>query len=475
MYTKEIDLLKTGLVPRKVRGDLKRLFQFFAIDNKELFLVGGVVRDLLLGKKPKDYDLCTNATPEEAKEIVERYGFDTYDSGIKHGTITILDPRNDLSFELTTYRCDGLYKDSRHPESVEFVNSLEEDLKRRDFTINSFAYDLINKRIYALEDKYFTDMEFGLIRAVGSPEERFNEDALRMMRAIRFAAQLNYSIDAETFTAIKTCAPKIANISKERIRDELTKIVMSDSPQMMELLFLAGFDEYLDELKPIRAILECEHENPWHYTDVFHHTMDVIKQAPKTFEVRWAALLHDIGKPVVKKLKPGTENHYRYIGHPEVSVEIAQNLMHVLRFSNDQIDLISKFIKYHDEDLANCKIKNFKKAVNDIGLENMLNFIGLKRADALAHRIVKDEKFYVGNISKLYERYSKLITEKPPMTLKDLALNGDDLIELGYKGKEIGEMLNYWLDLVLERPEANTREYLLKHKKFKKNGGDANV
>lgn len=465
MYIKEIDLLKTGLVPRKVRGDLKRLFQFFAIDNKELFLVGGCCRDLLLGKKPKDYDLCTNATPEEAKEIVERYGFNTYDSGIKHGTITILDPRNDLSFELTSYRCDGLYSDGRHPDEVTYVNSLEEDLKRRDFTINSFAYDLINKRVYALEDKYFTDMEFGLIRAVGSPEERFNEDALRMMRAVRFAAQLNYSIEAETFEAIMTCAPKIANISKERIRDELTKIVMSDSPQMMELLFLANFDNYLDELKPIRAILECEHENPWHYTDVFHHTMDVIKQAPKTFEVRWAALLHDVGKPAAKMLKPGTTNHYRYIGHPEKSVDIAQNLMHVLHFSNDQIELITKYIKYHDENLADCKMKTFKKAVNDIGLEHFLDFIKLKRADALAHRIIKDKKFYVDNISKLYDRYEKLIEEQPPMTLKDLALNGDDLVELDYRGKEIGELLNYWLDLVLERPEANTREYLLKHRK----------
>jgi len=453
-------------INKKIERILKHIIALANLDNINMWLVGGVVRDLMLNRTPKDYDLCFNAPVATFIDCFKKYGrFEIIETGLKHGTITLYDTKSRLSFECTMLRSESGYKDSRHPESVEFVNSLEEDLKRRDFTINSFAYDLINKRIYALEDKYFTDMEFGLIRAVGSPEERFNEDALRMMRAVRFAAQLNYSIEAETFDAIVACAPKIANISKERIRDELTKIVMSDSPQMMELLFLANFDSYLDELKPIRAILECEHENPWHYTDVFHHTMDVIKQSPKTFEIRWAALLHDIGKPAAKMLKPGTTNHYRYIGHPEKSVEIAQNLMHVLRFSNDQIELITKYIKYHDENLANCKMKIFKKAVNDIGIENFLDFIKFKRADALAHRIIKDKKFYIDNISKLYDRYEMLIKEQPPMTLKDLALNGDDLVKLGYKGKEIGEMLNYWLDLVLDRPEANTREYLLKHKR----------
>lgn len=461
MYSTEINLLKSGLVDRKVRSCLKRLFQFFKMDNKELFLVGGVVRDLMLNKKPKDYDLCTNATPEEAKELVERYGYNTYDSGIKHGTITILDERHNLSFELTTYRCDGLYSDSRHPDSVEYVNSLEEDLKRRDFTINSFTYNLLDNKVYMLDKSFLDDLNIGIIRTVGNSDDRFNEDALRMLRAFRFSAQLGFSISEDVFNSISSkLIYKLSDISKERIRDELTKIIMSDNPQVLEQLLAVNVDLPLPELTFLRLMAECEHENPYHYTDVFHHTMDVIKSTPKKFELRWAALLHDSGKPLVKELKEGTTNHYHYHNHPEKSVEIANSVMTTLRFSNDQIDLISKYIKYHDSELVECRNSKFKKVVNDIGEENFLDYIKLRRADALAHKLTKDAKFATTRISKLYDRYIKLVVEKPPMTLKDLCIDGHDVMSLGYKGKDIGKILEYLLDCVLEEPELNTRDKL---------------
>ena len=471
MYTQEMELLKSGLVSRAARRNLRRLFAFFRMEGKELFLVGGCVRDLLLGRKPKDYDLCTNITPAEAKELVERYGYNTYDSGIKHGTITILDPKEEISFELTTYRCDGVYSDGRHPDEVTYVNSLEEDLKRRDFTINSFAYDLLDKQIYMLDASYLDDLKFGFIRAVGNPEERFKEDALRMMRAIRFMAQLGFNIDTETYNAILKLHPNIKLISKERIRDELTKIIMSDNPQMLELLVATNLEYYMfDGGMPIHDMVYTEHQNPWHYATVFHHTVDVIKTTPKKFEVRWAAFLHDIGKPAVKKLKPGTTDHYRYIGHPEASVEIAGILMDKLRFSNDEKDLIRKYIKYHDMDLVACKMSKFKTVLTDIGEENFLDFIKLKQADAMAHNLVKDTKFAIPYINTLYERYNTVINNKMPVRIRDLAVNGNDLRELGLEGKEIGQALNYLLTLVLEDASLNTKDTLLTSvKKYKEN------
>ena len=344
MYKEKIELIRPVIYPEgieefrfgqdnKLYRSLKRLFDSFWIYFKrELYVVGGSVRDLLLGKTPKDYDLCTDATPEEVKDIIKELGLKSFDSGIKHGTLTIIDEFYGQTYEITTYRTEGDYSDNRHPDKVEFIFDLEEDLKRRDFTINSFAYDLLRNELVMLDSSFKSDLDLGIIRTVGDPCERFEEDALRMLRAIRFSAQLGFSITKHTYNALSMCAPLLKNISKERIRDELTKIIMSDNPQMLEFICNTGMEQYMfDGLTPITDMLNCEHQNPWHYTDVFHHTMDVIKRVPKAFELRWAALLHDIGKPKVKQLKPGTTDHYRYIGHPEESVKIADKLMEMLK------------------------------------------------------------------------------------------------------------------------------------------------
>ena len=467
----EQDKLHFGCENRLYRS-LFRLFEAFWIHNKkELYLVGGSVRDLLLGKEPKDYDLTTSASIEEIREICAKLNLKTFDSGVKHGTLTIIDDFYKISYECTVYRKDGKYTDGRHPDEVIFTPSLEEDLKRRDFTINSFAYNLLTKELVMLDESCLKDLELGIIRTVGNPIDRFSEDALRMLRALRFAAQLNFTIQRDTFAAIKELAPKIALISKERIRDELTKILLSDNPQVLELFVITGLEPYaFDGITPIGDILNCEHQNPWHYADVFHHTMDVVKRVPKTFELRWAALMHDFGKPAVKELKDDATGHYHYHGHQEVSANIAEKLADLLKFSNDQKDIVYKFVKYHDEPLAEIRNAKFKAIVNEIGKDNFLNFIKLRTADALAHRLLMGTKFAIDFPDIIKERFSKIIDEDQALKVTDLKINGYDLINLGLQGKQIGDCLNYLLGLVLEDETLNNHETLIEQlKKFIEN------
>ena len=467
----EQDKLHFGYENRLYRS-LFRLFEAFWIYNKkELYLVGGVVRDLLLGKEPKDYDLTTNASIEEIREICAKLNLKTFDSGVKHGTLTIIDDFYKISYECTVYRKDGKYTDGRHPDEVIFTPSLEEDLKRRDFTINSFAYNLLTKELVMLDESCLKDLELGIIRTVGNPIDRFSEDALRMLRALRFAAQLNFTIQRDTFAAIKELAPKIALISKERIRDELTKILLSDNPQVLELFVITGLESYaFDGITPIGDILNCYHQNPWHYADVFHHTMDVVKRVPKTFELRWAALMHDFGKPAVKELKDDASGYYHYHGHQEVSANIAEKLADLLKFSNEQKDIVYKFVKYHDEPLAEIRNAKFKAIVNEIGKDNFLNFIKLRAADAFAHRLLMGTKFAIDFPDIIKERFSKIIDEDQALKVADLKINGYDLINLGLQGKQIGDCLNYLLELVLEDAALNNHEILIEQsKKFIEN------
>lgn len=466
-YPKEIkasDLTHFGYDNRLYRS-LLNLFQWFWIYNKkELYLVGGCVRDMLLGKEPKDYDLCTNATPEEAKQLCESLGLKTFDSGIKHGTITIIDDFYGQSYELTTYRVDGKYSDGRHPDEVTFTPSLEEDLKRRDFTINSFAYDLLLHEVIMLDESYFEDLKLGIIKTVGDPNLRFKEDALRMLRAIRFSAQLGFTIDKDTYKSIEQNASDIQNISKERIRDELTKILLSDNPQMLEHFCLTGLEYWAFATNggwtPIKAMLECTQHNKYHYTDVFHHTMDVIRRLPKDFDLRWAALLHDIGKPLDKTTDDEGWEHFYH--HAEKSITIAEILMDLLKFSNESKEKILKFVKYHDYPLSKVNNSKFKKKIVEIGEENFVDFLKLREADALAHNLAESVGFAIEAVSICKERYKQYRLNPEPMRVRDLAINGNDIVADGFlRGKEIGDCLNWMLNIVLEHPEYNNKEKLL--------------
>ena len=468
LYPKDLseqDRIHFGQDNRIYRSLINLFTQFWIYQKKELYLVGGCVRDLLLDREPKDYDLCTDATPEEIKEIVTAMGFKTIDTGIKHGTVTVIDDFYKMSYEITTYRVDGKYTDSRHPDEVVFTPSLEEDLKRRDFTINSFAYNLLRCELVCLDESFLEDLEYGIIRTVGNAEDRFREDALRMLRALRFAAQLNFNIQRDTYHAIEKCCVLLKKVSKERIRDELTKILMSDRPDILKLFVLSGLElAAFDGNMPFMDMMKCDHENPWHYADVFHHTMDVVNGVPKTFELRWAALFHDLGKPATKALKEGTTDHYNYHGHNDVSAEIALELMNLLKFSTDQIDTIYKFVKYHDEPLAEERASKFKSIVVEIGKDKFLDFIKLRCADSFAHNLLMDTKYAVDYPDKVKERFLKILKEDQPLKVTDLAINGNDIIADGFlQGPEIGECLRWMLRIVLEKPEDNTREKLLEY------------
>ena len=463
-------IVKELNIHENIKRSLGRIFCMFLHNDKEIYLVGGCVRDLLLGKEPKDYDLCTNATPDDVKRILDTHDihgskyYHFIDTGLKHGTITVHDVLDDMFYEITTYRVDGKYTDNRHPDEVTFAPSLEEDLKRRDFTINSFAYNILTQELVMLDESFLDDLQYGIIRTVGRSTDRFHEDALRMLRAFRFAAQLGFVLETETYEAIKACAPLIEKISKERIRDELTKILLSDNPRYLEFIICAGLEFYmLNETSYIQCMIRTPHDNPWHYTDVFHHTLDVIERVPKTFELRWAALFHDIGKPFVKKPRPkGPEGHYVYYGHPEVSAQIAVELMQKLKFSTAQIEKISKYIKYHDEELADCKMSTFRKILNDIGIDNFLEFMKLREADSSAHCIILDTKYAIKAVNKCYDRYKEVISNpQTALVVTDLNINGYDLLELGLKGEEIGDTLNKLLELVLDKPELNDHDILI--------------
>lgn len=482
MFKKKIELIKPIIyengdpkdtgdffgVDNRLYRSLKKLFETFYIyttPHKELYLVGGCVRDMLLGKQPKDYDLCTNATPDELKQICNAIGLKYFDSGIKHGTLTIIDDFYHQSYEITTYRQDGKYSDHRHCDDVTFTPSLEEDLKRRDFTINSFAYNLLNNELVMLDESYLNDLKLGIIRTVGDANKRFDEDALRMLRAIRFSAQLGFNIAKEIFDAITLDCDWMLYVSRERVRDELTKILLSDNPERLDLFAITGLEKHSFDgfHRPITDMLNCDHQNPWHYTDVFHHTMDVVKALPKKFELRWAGLLHDVGKPKAKKPRPqGSEGHYVYYDHPDISSQIALEIMDILKFSNDQKDLIYKYVKYHDEELVECKKSKFKKVLQDIGKENFLDFIKLKQADSNAHKLIKDTKYAIDYIDKLKQRYLETTINDDALTVKDLDINGYDLMNEGLQGKEIGGCLNFLLELVLEEPTMNKKEILLR-------------
>ena len=450
--------------------ELRGLFR--DIGGHELFLVGGCVRDLLLGREPKDYDLCTDATPDEVKHIVDSANakedgrYSIIPTGIKHGTVTILDRKSNESYECTTYRVDGDYSDCRHPDDISFTGSLEEDLRRRDFTVNSFAYDFENNDVVMLDESFMSDLRMGVIRCVGDPAERFNEDALRMLRAIRFAAQMGFSIDKCTYEAIKAKANAIRHVSKERIRDELTKIVMSDAPQMLELFCVSGLEAAAFSINgswtPFSDMLGCGKHNRYHYADTFHHTMDVIKAVPKDFSLRWAALFHDIGKP--SSLSVDDEGWEHFIGHADRSVTIAEALMSLLKFPNAEIERILKFVKWHDYQLAEASNKKFKQRIVDIGVEDFLAFLKLREADALSHALSAETSRAIDCVSICKDRFVRYLKEKPPVTLKDLALKGTDVIaEGGIKGPMVGQCLNWMLDKVLENPADNTREKLLEY------------
>ena len=422
----------------------------------EAFIVGGCVRDSLLGRVPNDWDITTSATPYQVKDIFKK----TVDTGLQHGTVTVLVDKEhakgaEYSYEVTTYRVDGVYEDHRRPSGVTFSQSLEEDLKRRDFTINAMAYNDKDGVVDIFGGQ--EDLKRKLIRCVGKPSERFDEDALRILRAVRFAAQLGCTIDEETGTAMKKQAHFLKDISAERIREELTKLIISDNPSMLVTAYEFGLTkEFLPEFD---AMMETMQNNPNHKYTVGIHTIKVMENVPKDTVIRYTALLHDIAKPACKTTdENGTDHFYE---HQKKGSDMARGILRRLKFDNDTVDRVTRLVLYHDYGIGtDLGIKAFRRFLAKLGVENFEDYIMIREADIKAQSEYMLENKKV-NIEKFKEMYEVVISKNQCLKIADLAIDGKDLIELGMKpGRTMGEMLHYLLECVMDEPSLNNKDIL---------------
>ena len=432
-------------IPEKVNKIIHTLQEH----GYEAYAVGGCVRDSFLGREPMDWDITTSAMPEETKALFPH----TFDTGIEHGTITVL--LDHEGFEVTTYRVDGKYEDSRHPKEVIFVRNLQEDLLRRDFTINAMAY---NEK-EGLVDIFggMDDLRAGIIRCVGNAQARFSEDALRILRGIRFAAQLGFELEDETREGMRLLAPTLRKISAERIQVELVKTLTSSRPDLLREAWKLGITkEFLPEFD---LAMETTQETVHHMYTVGEHILHTLLEVRPDRILRLTMLLHDIGKPYMKTMDADGVAHFK--GHPEKSSELANEILHRLKFDNDTIRKVTKLVRYHDHRMP-VTPAHVRRAVHEIGEDLFPLYLEGRRADVAAQSMYQ-HKEKVADIDGVEKLYDEIMERKECVSLKMLAVTGKDLIAAGMKpGKEIGQMLEHFLDLVLEHPELNQKEELLK-------------
>ena len=427
-------------LPRKVVLIIKNLQRH----GYDAYAVGGCVRDSILNRKPEDWDITTSAKPEQVKRIFRR----TVDTGIEHGTVTVLIGKD--GFEVTTYRVDGLYEDGRHPKEVTFTSRLEEDLKRRDFTINAMAYNDDERLLDAFGG--MRDLNYHLIRCVGDPKERFSEDALRILRAVRFSAQLAFPIEPETAEAIKSLAPNLEKISAERIQAELVKLLVSDHPERIQDACELGITKVV--LPEWDDMVGVKQNTPHHKYDVAAHTVHALQNVKNDKVLRLTMLFHDMGKPVMKTTDENGRDHFK--GHAIASEQIAKTVMKRLKFDNDTIRKVTKLVAYHDYRMEPTGA-NVRRAMHEIGVELFPYYLAVRLADTKAQSSY-ERRGKLENIIQIRELYRNALRNKECVTLKDLAVTGTDLINLGIApGKELGTLLNELLDMVIEDPAWNQK------------------
>lgn len=413
----------------------------------EAYAVGGCVRDSVLGRKPEDWDITTSARPEQVKQIFHR----TVDTGIEHGTVTVLIDKE--SYEVTTYRVDGEYEDHRHPKEVTFTASLEEDLKRRDFTINAMAYNPQTGLVDIFEG--IDDLNKKIIRCVGNPRERFDEDALRILRAIRFSAQLGFEIDDMTKEAMTEKAEALRDVSAERIRVELVKLLVSKHPEKIREAQRLGLTKVV--LPEYDTIVGVEQHTPNHIYDVEEHTIRALQNVEADPILRLTMLLHDFGKPIVKKQDDGRDIFYK---HPEVSAAMCKGILKRLKFDNYTLERVCRLVKWHGLKYLPNEI-SVRRALNRVGQDIFDAFIKVQRADISA----KNPKVVPEKLALLEEKEAichRVIERGDCFEVKMLAVNGRDLIESGIKpGPLLGAVLEQLVEWVIDDPERNRKELLL--------------
>lgn len=425
------------------------IIQTLMAHGYEAYIVGGCVRDSVLGRTPQDWDITTSATPEQTKALFRR----TIDTGIEHGTVTIM--MDHVGYEVTTYRVDGKYEDHRRPKEVTFTASLLEDLKRRDFTINAMAYN----EQEGLVDIFggAEDLGRGIIRCVGVPQERFDEDALRILRAVRFAAQLDFEIEAKTRQAIREKAEFLRDISAERIQVELTKLITSDHPERIIDAYELGITAIV--LPEFDTMMETPQHTVYHKYDVGRHTVAVMQNIDATPVLRWAALLHDSAKPECRTTDEQGVDHF--YGHPKAGKAITRRVLRRMKLDNDTIQRVERLVEWHDFGLdGTVTKKTLRRALNRMGPDLFDDYAKLRRADMLGQSDYMQEKKQQ-DYQHLLEMYREIREAQECLLIRDLKLDGKDLIAMGVQpGPDMGKILNDLLQQVLEEPQLNTKEKL---------------
>ncbi len=413
----------------------------------EAYAVGGCVRDALLLKNPHDYDVTTSALPEQIKKCFK--GFKVIETGIKHGTVSVVTNKNII--EITTYRIDGEYEDNRHPKDVSFTNSLKDDLCRRDFTINAMAYNEKDGLCDFFGGR--ADLESKIIRCVGEAEERFEEDALRILRALRFAAVLGFKIEKQTEKAILKKKKLLKNISQERIREEFSKLIVSKDAAKIIERYSEVFAVFIPEIEKTKGVLPY---NEAHIYDVFIHTLKAVEYAKPKLCIRLCMLFHDIGKPYCFTLDQKGRGHF--YAHQKIGANICTKVLTRLRFDNKTIKKTAMLVNYHDGRIF-ANEKSVLRWLRRIGSENLKDLLEVKRADAAAH-----EKSYAlqrcAQIDEIDKILDEVIEKNLCYNLKMLDFKGGDAIELGFTGKQTGHLLNYLLNAVIEKRCENENEKL---------------
>ena len=443
----------------------------------EAYAVGGCVRDAMLGRTPEDWDITTSAKPLEVKALFRK----TIDTGLQHGTITVM--MNGEGYEVTTYRIDGEYEDGRHPKEVAFTTNLKMDLERRDFTINARAY---NDRSGLVDEcDGVGDLKNGIISCVGDAGQRFDEDALRMLRAVRFSGQLGFVIEPDTLRAMEARIQNLEKISAERIRVEMTKLLISPNPGTIRVAYTAGMTKvFLPELD---RMMTCEQQNHHHCYTVGEHSIHGIERiqslmaGEKQNELSGYAgeklrklcasldkkqytmlvltmLLHDVAKPAVMTLDDNGEGHF--YGHPEKSAAMARSILKRLTYDNDTIDTVVRLIRHHDYRMENT-MRAVRRAASKIGRDIMWMEFAVQYADVLAQS-PDTISAKTAKLDSCMKKYEEIEEKNQPLCVKDLAVNGRDLMQEGIKpGPQLGKLLQGLLETVLEEPERNTKEELL--------------
>lgn len=452
MRTNNLDILNNA-------NEALRVIKLLEDAGFEAWMVGGCVRDALIGREISDIDIATSAKWEESKRVFEKADLEVRESGIKHGTITVVLPKeaNMRAFEVTTYRADAKTSaDCRHPDSVEFVKTIEEDLARRDFTINAIAYHPLRGVLDPYEG--VKDIQQRIIRAVGDPQKRFKEDALRILRACRFSSQLGFSIDSQTFRAMLTGKSKLMYISAERISQEIEKFLLGD---FVRDALLNTVDILAPVMPELIAMKDCPQVTKYHVYDVLEHTAVALASAKKSRLVRWAALCHDMGKPACAFFdEEGVEHFY---GHAKVSAQIANAMLDRFKISNALKSQILSLVYAHSDEIATTT-RSVRRALAKLNgdIELFKALLDLNRADILAH--APEYHAEIEHVDSLERVLEEVLNDEAAFSLRDLAISGEDVMAAGVpQGPEVGEVLSRALEAVIDEKVLNEKAVLIEY------------